>query len=117
MCGQVNFIQYDRRPPVILSPAFGGADPCHGTRAHRNASSASGRCRLDRGENRPKGSPQVRMVLTLNQARELENKKGRLMNELIPSAMLIAAGGIGTGPGRLGATVAAVVGLISVVKI
>src|SRR5258705_13050461 len=55
------------------------------------------------------------MVLTLNRARELAKKKGSLMNKFIPSAMLIAAGGIGTGPGRLGATVAAVVGLISVV--
>jgi hypothetical protein len=53
------------------------------------------------------------MALTFNWARALESKKGRFMNKLLPSAMLIAAGGIGSG--RLVPTVAAVVGLIGVV--
>jgi hypothetical protein len=45
----------------------------------------------------------------------LERKKVRFMNELIPSAMLIAASSTGIGSGRLVPTVAAVAGLIGVV--
>ena len=49
----------------------------------------------------------------MNRARELEKKKGSVMQNFIPSAILIAAGGIGSG--RLLPSVAAVGGLIGVV--
>jgi hypothetical protein len=59
--------------------------------------------------------PLLRGVLALNRAREIAQKKGSVMNKVIPSAMLIAAGDIGIGSGRLLPSVAAVVGLIGVV--
>lgn len=68
-----------------------------------------------RRESKRKARAPGRMVLTLNRAPALEKKKGSLMNRFIPSAMLIAASGIGFGSGRLLPTVAAVVGLIGVV--
>jgi hypothetical protein len=64
---------------------------------------------LDRGENRRPG--QVRSCSEIGPA--VEKMKGRLMNTFIPSAMLVAVSGIGSG--RLVPTVAALVGLIGVV--
>ena len=55
------------------------------------------------------------MILALNRVRALEKKQGSFMNQFIPSLMLIGAGGISLGFGRLLPTVAAVVGLIGVV--
>src|SRR5688572_23138595 len=109
MIGRVNFLQYDRR----LTPYYHlrrDAGPCLGTRVRQIPVRQTDRERRTTARTDPQARPKAEWGLTLSRARELDKKKGSLMNKFILSAMLIAASGTGIGSGRLVPTVAAAVG-------